>query len=142
MLLPQHKNKKMHNRIQDTMTRTDPAYMKTKHNYTPSDYDIQLPLHDIPSNINYLNANNLTQHLQSKTPLTRKIHIQLTKTNINTTNTITTNFRPIERRFKTRQRWNMCSNKFLYISFFRSGSMYFKWLWFCSNDCRFFFDYQ
>ena len=89
MLLPQHKNPKMHNRIQDTMTRTDPAYMKTKHNYTPSDYYIQLPLQDIPSNINYLNANNLTQHLQSKTPLTRKIHIQLTKTNINTTNTIT-----------------------------------------------------
>lgn len=70
------------------MNRTSYGYMKTKYNYTPSDYDINLKYKDIPTNINYIDANNLTRQLQQKTPLTRKIHLQLTETTLNTTHTI------------------------------------------------------
>ena len=60
-------------------TRTHYGYMRTKHNWTPSDYDITFNIKDIPSNIDYIDADNLTRHLQSKMPLTRKIHLQLTE---------------------------------------------------------------
>lgn len=68
--------------------RTSYGYMRTKHNWTPSDYDINFNIKDIPSNIDYIDADNLTRHLQSKMPLTRKIHLQLTENTLQSTSKI------------------------------------------------------
>lgn len=68
--------------------RTKYGYMRTKHNWTPSDYDITFNPNDIPSNINYIDADNLTKHLQSKIPLTRKVHLQLTPNTLENKNTL------------------------------------------------------
>ena len=66
--------------------RTNYGYIKTRNNHTPSDYDINFNTEDIPPNIDYINADNLTRHLQSKTPITRKIHLQLTSNQLDTNN--------------------------------------------------------
>ena len=68
--------------------RTNYAYMRTNYNWTPSDYDITFNPEDIPANIDYIDADNLTKHLQSKTPLTRRIHLQLTQNNLENSNSL------------------------------------------------------
>lgn len=68
--------------------RTSYGYMRTKHNWTPSDYDITFKPSEIPKNIDYIDADNLTKHLQSKTPITRRIHLQLTENTIKTPSNI------------------------------------------------------
>lgn len=52
-------------------------YMKTKHNWTPNDYDLTFPIEQIPSNIKKEDTANLTQRLQKKFPLTKTLHLNL-----------------------------------------------------------------
>ena len=64
-------------------------YMRTKHNWTPNDYDLQFPTDKIPSNINLQDTTDLTNHLQKKFPLTKTIHLNLDETNKDISNNIT-----------------------------------------------------
>ena len=65
-------------------------YMKTKHNWTPNDYDISFPTEQIPSNIKVENTTNLQQRLQRKMPLTKTIHLDLKEDNRSYINQIET----------------------------------------------------
>lgn len=55
----------------------DCNYMKTKYNYTPSDYDIYFDVTDIPKNIDIGSSVGLEDLLTVYTPLTRKLHLNL-----------------------------------------------------------------
>ena len=52
-------------------------YMKTKNNYTPSDYDIIFDISDVPSNISMSSSIDIENILTAYTPLTRKLHLNL-----------------------------------------------------------------
>lgn len=64
-------------------------YMRTKHNWTPNDYDLEFPTDQIPSNINLQDTTDLTHHLQKKFPLSKTIHLNLDETNKDISNNIT-----------------------------------------------------
>ena len=56
-------------------------YMKTRYNWTPSDYDLQFPTDQIPSNIPVEDTANLQKRLQRKMPLTKTIHLDIEEDN-------------------------------------------------------------
>lgn len=55
----------------------DCNYMRTKYNWTPSDYDIHFDLSDVPRNISIGDSVGLENLLETCTPLTRKLHLNL-----------------------------------------------------------------
>ena len=55
----------------------DCNYMRTKYNWTPSDYDVYFDITDIPKNINLNSSVALEDLLTAYTPLTRKLHLNL-----------------------------------------------------------------
>jgi hypothetical protein len=63
--------------------------MRTKHNWTPSDYDLTFPTDQIPSNINTQDTTDLTLQLQKKFPLSKQIHLNLDEKNKNIRNNVT-----------------------------------------------------
>lgn len=69
------------------MTRTSYGYMRSGR-YSPSDYDLTFNVEDIPTNIDYIDADNLTRQLSLKTPITRRIHLNLTENQTQTNNEV------------------------------------------------------
>lgn len=51
--------------------------MRTKHNWTPNDYDISFKTSLVPSNIKIEKATQLNERLQSHMPLSKVIHLNL-----------------------------------------------------------------
>lgn len=64
-------------------------YMKTKHNWTPNDYDLTFPTEEIPSNINPEDTADLSLRLQKKFPLSKKIHLYLNEETQSVKNNLT-----------------------------------------------------
>ena len=58
-------------------TRDSCKYMRTKYNWTPADYDLKFPIEEIPENIPAEDTANLTDRLQKKFPLSKKLHLDL-----------------------------------------------------------------
>lgn len=58
-------------------TRNSCKYMRTRWNWTPSDYDMKFPVEEIPENIPAEDTANLTDRLQKKFPLSKKLHLDL-----------------------------------------------------------------
>ena len=52
-------------------------YMRSKHNWTPNDYELWFQHTNIPSNIRTENVPNLSARLNRLTPLSKKVHIVL-----------------------------------------------------------------
>jgi hypothetical protein len=51
--------------------------MRTKHNYTPNDFDISFKTSLVPSNIKIEKAAKLSERLQNNMPLSKVIHLNL-----------------------------------------------------------------
>ena len=51
--------------------------MRTKHNWTPNDYDISFKTSLVPSNIKIEKATQLNELLQNHMPLSKVIHLNL-----------------------------------------------------------------
>ena len=51
--------------------------MRTKHNWTPNDYDISFKTSLVPSNIKIEKATQLSERLQNNMPLSKVIHLNL-----------------------------------------------------------------
>jgi len=51
--------------------------MRTKHNWTPNDYDITFKPSLVPSNIKIEKATQLNERLQNHMPLSKVIHLNL-----------------------------------------------------------------
>ena len=64
-------------------------YMRTKYNWTPSDYDLSFPIEEIPTNIPTEDTANLTTRLQKKFPLSKTIHLYLNEENHTVKNNLT-----------------------------------------------------
>ena len=58
-------------------------YMRTRHNYTPNDYDLYFETSSIPSNIHYTNTIELSKIMKQYTPLSKKIHLNFRVMNKN-----------------------------------------------------------
>lgn len=52
-------------------------YMRTKNNWTPNDYDLEINHNHIPSNIDLEDVPNLSNRLQKLMPLSKTIHLKL-----------------------------------------------------------------
>ncbi|MBR0272357.1 MAG: hypothetical protein IJQ68_10300 [Methanobrevibacter sp.] len=52
-------------------------YMRTKYNWTPNDYDLEINHNQIPSNIILEDVPNLSNRLQKLMPLSKAIHLKL-----------------------------------------------------------------
>jgi len=52
-------------------------YMRTKYNWTPNDYDLEINHNQIPSNISLEDVPNLSNRLQKLMPLSKTIHLKL-----------------------------------------------------------------
>lgn len=70
-------------------TRNNCKYMRTRYNWTPSDYDLTFPVEDIPSNIPQEDTANLTTRLQKKFPLSKVIHLYLNEESKSVKNNLT-----------------------------------------------------
>ena len=71
-------------------TKNNCKYMRTRHNWTPADYDLTFPIEEIPSNIPTEDTTNLTLRLQKKFPITKNIHLYLNEDNRTLKNNLTT----------------------------------------------------
>ena len=70
-------------------TQKNCKYMRTKYNWTPNDYDLTFPTEEIPANIKKEDTANLTNRLQKKFPLSKKIHLYLNEDTHTIKNNIT-----------------------------------------------------
>lgn len=69
---------------------TKDYYMRCKDDYTPSTYDINgFNIDNIPSNIDYHDVCNLTKIINSKSPITKKILLNLENSYSNPLNNFT-----------------------------------------------------
>ena len=63
-------------------------YMRSKHNWTPNDYELWFQHNNIPSNIIVEDVPNLSARLDKLTPLSKKVHIMLNTPNEEYNNTV------------------------------------------------------
>lgn len=63
--------------------------MRTKDNWTPSDYELEFNYDAIPRNIHVDSAIELSKAVNRKSPLSRKIHIMLDENGVNLRSRIT-----------------------------------------------------
>ena len=70
-------------------TQNSCKYMRTRWNWTPNDYDLTFPTEEIPSNIPTEDTSNLTDRLQKKFPLSKKIHLYLNEDTQSVKNNLT-----------------------------------------------------